>query len=360
MKTSIARDIAATGIDAKYDTQCKVILGNKIILAHILKNIIGELKELSIEEIENCIENDIAIGDTPVYPGETNNPKIVGENTENTVLYEGTVYFDVRFSVRIPNARKNGDSIKIITNVEAQQKYNTGYKLETRGIFYGSRLISSQLNTEFTASSYDDMKKVYSIWLCLDAPAGIGNAISEYSMGKRDIIAGIPDRRDAYDKLSVLLIALNEDMLTETTDDNELEKFLRMLNTLFSSKLEATEKIGILKEEYGIAIDQVLGKELDEMCNLSRKVREEGRQEGHQEGVEIGREEGMQIGREQGMQVGRQAGRREEQYKIVKRLIEIGMPDGNIAAVSQLDIGEIEKMKIEMSHGQCEPVGDRL
>ena len=30
MKTSIARDIAATGIDAKYDTQCKVILGNKI------------------------------------------------------------------------------------------------------------------------------------------------------------------------------------------------------------------------------------------------------------------------------------------------------------------------------------------
>ena len=112
--------------------------------------------------------------------------------------------------------------------------------------------------------------------------------------------------------------------------------------------------------EYGIVIDQALGKELDEMCNLSRKVREEGRQEGHQEGVEIGREEGMQIGREQGMQVGRQAGRREEQYKIVKRLIEIGMPDGNIAAVSQLDIGEIEKMKIEMSHGQCEPVGDRL
>ncbi len=120
--------------------------------------------------------------------------------------------------------------------------------------------------------------------------------------------------------------------------------------------------------EYGIAIDQALGKELDEMCNLSRKVREEGRQEGRQEGMEIGREEGMQvgreegmqIGREEGMQVGRQAGRREEQYKIVKRLIEIGMPDGNIAAVSQLDIGEIEKLKIKMSHGQCEPVGDHL
>ena len=344
MKTSIARDIAATGIDAKYDTQCKVILGNKIILAHILKNIIGELKELSIEEIENCIENDIAIGDTPVYPGETNNPKIVGENTENAVLYEGTVYFDVRFSVRIPNAGKDGDSIKRIINVEAQQKYNTGYKLETRGIFYGSRLISSQLNTEFTAPAYDDMKKVYSVWICLNSPAGIGNAISEYFIGKRDIIAGIPDHRDAYDKLSVLRIALNEDMLTETMENNELGKFLKMLNTLFSSKLEAAEKIGILKEKYGIAIDQALGKELDEMCNLSRKVREEGRQEG----MEIGRKEGLK------------EGEKKERYIIVKRLIEIGMPDGNIAAVSQLDIGEIEKMKIEMGHGQCEPVGDRL
>ena len=219
------------------------------------------MKELSIEEIENCIENDIAIGDTPVYPGETNNPKIVGENTENTVLYEGTVYFDVRFSVRIPNARKGIKIIKIITNVEAQQKYNIGYKMETWGIFYGFRLISSQLNTEFTASSYNNMKKVYSVWLCLDAPAGIGNAVSEYSIGKRDIIAGIPDHRDAYDKISVLLIALNEDMLMEMADDNELGKFLRMLNTLFLSKLEAAEKIGILGEEYGIAIDQALGKE---------------------------------------------------------------------------------------------------
>ncbi len=110
----------------------------------------------------------------------------------------------------------------------------------------------------------------------IDAPAGIGNAISEHSTGKKDIIAAIPDRRDAYDKISVLLIALNKDMLMETADDNELEKFLRMLNTLFLSKLEAAEKIGILGEEYGIAIDQALGKELDEMCNLSRKVREEG------------------------------------------------------------------------------------
>ena len=96
--------------------------------------------------------------------------------------------------------------------------------------------------------------------------------------------------------------------------------------------------------EYGIAIDQVLGKELDEMCNLSRKVREEGRQEG----MEIGRKEGLQ------------EGEKKERYIIIKRLIEIGMPDGNIAAVSQLDIGEIEKMKIEMGHGQCEIAGDHL
>ncbi len=108
--------------------------------------------------------------------------------------------------------------------------------------------------------------------------------------------------------------------------------------------------------EYGIAIDQVLGKELDEMCNLSRKVREEGMQVGREQGIQIGRQEGMEIGRKEGLQ----EGEKKERYIIIKRLIEIGMPDGNIAAVSQLDIGEIEKMKIEMGHGQCEIAGDHL
>ncbi len=61
----------------------------------------------------------------------------------------------------------------------------------------------------------------------------------------------------------------------------------------------------------------------------------------------------MEIGRKEGLQ----EGEKQERYIIVKRLIEIGMPDGHIAAVSQLDISEIEKIKKEMN---CEPIGHSM
>ena len=91
------------------------------------------------------------------------------------------------------------------------------------------------MGTEFEHSKYDDMKKVYSIWVCMQAPKKIGNAISEYSIKKQDIISGLPDRPESYDKLSVVIIALNETM--ETNDE-----LLGMLNTLFSEQKTYLEK----------------------------------------------------------------------------------------------------------------------
>lgn len=48
-------------------------------------------------------------------------------------------------------------------NVEAQKDYHPGYDLVTRGIFYVARMISAQMDVEFTADDYDGIKKVYSI-----------------------------------------------------------------------------------------------------------------------------------------------------------------------------------------------------
>lgn len=123
----------------------------------------------------------------------------------------------------------------MIVNLEAQKSYYPGYEIVTRGIFYDARMISAQLGTEFEHSKYDDMKKVYSIWVCMQAPKKIGNAISEYSIKKQDIISGLPDRPESYDKLSVVIIALNETM--ETNDE-----LLGMLNTLFSEQKTYLEK----------------------------------------------------------------------------------------------------------------------
>lgn len=71
-------------------------------------------------------------------------------------------------------------------------------------------MLSAQLGTEFAIPNYQNLKKVYSIWICMNAPNYIGNAISEYKIAKEDIISGIPDNVEAYDKLSVIMICLNQ------------------------------------------------------------------------------------------------------------------------------------------------------
>ena len=45
-------------------------------------------------------------------------------------------------------------------NVEAQNKYHTGYPLIKRSLYYCSRKISAQHGTEFTESHYEKIESV--------------------------------------------------------------------------------------------------------------------------------------------------------------------------------------------------------
>ena len=82
------------------------------------------------------------IGSRRVNPGETNASQITGMANEDKVNEEGTIFYDIRFFAWIPKSR---EKIRLIINVEAQKKYHTGYSLTTRGVFYGARMISAQL-----------------------------------------------------------------------------------------------------------------------------------------------------------------------------------------------------------------------
>ena len=104
----------------------------------------------------------------------------------------------------------------------------------------------------------------------------IGNAISEYSITKRDKIPGIPDVKAAYDKLSVVMICLNP----RTGKGNRLTQ---MLNILLSSEIKPERKIRKLEEEFHIPMEDGMGKELNQMCNLSDLVEEKGIQRGRKE-----------------------------------------------------------------------------
>ena len=240
MRNEFARNLDLAQAKIQYDEQCKKVLGDKNVLSWILQRTVREYAGMNREEIMKCIEGEPEIGSRRVNPGETNASQITGMANEDKVNEEGTIFYDIRFFAWIPKSR---EKIRLIINVEAQKKYHTGYSLTTRGVFYGARMISAQLGTEFEIPEYDKIKKVYSIWICMNAPQYIGNAISEYKLEKTDLIPGIPDRRKEYDKLSVVMVCLNTKKETE-------DQFLGMLQTLFNTELAEKEKKERLEQEY--------------------------------------------------------------------------------------------------------------
>ena len=282
-KTAIGAALDAAGAKAQYDGHVKRILGNRQVLARILKGASEEFQEYSPEEIVGWIEPDIEIEGTALRPGETGKGKllITGDSTESRIPGEGTISYDIRFRVYVPGQGRR-EMVKLLMNVEAQKKFYLKYRIVTRGIFYGARMLSEQLDREFIDSEYGKLKKVYSIWICMNAPLHIGNALTEYWIGKRDIIGTMPEKKKNYDKLSVIIICLNE---KSREKGGELHGFL---NTLLSPGMNAARKKEVLLRDYGVEMEQEMGEELKQMCNLSEAIEENAMRKGVRKGVRKG------------------------------------------------------------------------
>lgn len=113
----------------------------------------------------------------------------------------------------------------------------------------------------------------------MNAPNYIGNAVSEYRISKHDLLPGVPNRKQAYDKQSLILICLNE----KASDGNPLTG---MLNILLSTRLDYKTKKERLKKDYGISMSKELQEGVKKMCNYSEYVLETGRRKGRREGFE--------------------------------------------------------------------------
>ena len=154
MDTEIKNAVSATDQDAQYDDKAKRLLGNKIILAHILVKTVDEFKGMNPKDVVSYIEGEPFISVVPVEPGlaniekEENGQRIVGMNTENAEINEGLVRFDIIFYVRM----KDGIS-QVIVNVEAQKDEPSGYHILNRAVFYVSRLVSSQKERDFVKTN---------------------------------------------------------------------------------------------------------------------------------------------------------------------------------------------------------------
>lgn len=247
MNTELKSAVMATDRDAQYDNSAKRLIAHKIILARILVKTVEEFKGMDPIEVAALIEGLPYISAVPVEPGLTNavhfqnGQRLVGFNTENQELNEGLVRFDIVFYVRM----KDGLS-QIIINVEAQKDEPGEYEILNRAVFYVSRLISSQKERDFENSSYDDIKSVYSIWICMN----------------------------------IIMIGLAK----ELPEHDETYELHRLLGALLSRELTIDEKLDIIGKEYDIPLEENFRKDMSTMCNLSQGVKEEG--------IAIGRAEG--------------------------------------------------------------------
>ena len=274
MNTAIANTVAAANDKAQYDEYAKRLIAQKIILAHILAKTVDEFRDMKPEDIVAHIEGDPKVGIVPVDPGMTNaarptdastpyvsDHRLAGLNTEHSEINEGMTRFDIIFYVRM----KDGLA-QVIINIEIQKDEPTQYFLLNRAIFYVSRMVSSQKGRDFVHQNYNDMKRVFSIWLCMNMPS---NSMSYVHLTKEDILEHY-NWNGHLDLLNIVLLGIGR----ELPPQEEQYELHRLIGTLLSAELTVTQKLAIIETEYHIPLSVELEEGVNDMCNLGEGIEE--------------------------------------------------------------------------------------
>lgn len=276
-ETSLGQSIRVLDDRARLDDAFKRLFSEKVLLAWIMKSCLEEYKDCTVAEIaERYIEGTPAIDEWALQPDETAPTRIQSVGQEDNSLREQTILYDIRFHATAPST---GEPIQLIINLESQNKYNAGYPLLKRAIYYCSRLISSQYGTEFIHAQYGKIKKVYSIWLCANPPKDHRNTITRYRMTEENMVGAVKEPVQHYDLLTVVVLCLGG------PKSENYGGILKLLDVLLSSEVRYTEKQRILRQEFDLAMTQTMETEVQNMCNLSEGVWERGMEKGMEKGV---------------------------------------------------------------------------
>ena len=327
--TNLAHAVEATYGSSSYDANVKFLLADKQILAWILKYAVQEFKEIPIEDIMTSIGEDIEIGTRPLDAGLSNMGRVNISGTEDNIPGEGKIFFDIRFT-----AYHRETEMKFLINLEAQRSSNPGklgYHLENRIIFYLARMISAQKQTEFYHSDYDSLKKVRSIWLCLDNSED-GDSIEEIYLDTNTVYG---NKRKPYDIDLMRGIVINVRSGENIKDSQNI--LISMLEKLLS-KSSVEEKKCILTEKYGMVMTTELEGRMQTMCNWSEAIMEMSYKEGLEKGIAEGLEKGVEKGIEKGIE--------KERLNAIQRMIQADLTKAQIMSCgyTEEEFAEVESI----------------
>ena len=298
MDNELKDDLIKSDLEVRYDEHVKKLLSNKKTLAWILKYSAVEYKDCTINEIVDFIEGTPEISSVGVDRGLTAQ-SIKGNQNEDIAIGEDMITYDLRFEALAPGT--DDEYIQLIINIEAQNKFNPGYPLLKRAVYYCSRMISAQKGLEFVNSEYNKIKKVYSIWVCTNPPKTHKNTITRYKISEENVIGNVKENIQHYDLMNIVMLCLG-------SSDNIEDNALGMLNTLLSDTMSSSERIEILDKKFDFDMSPDDEKEVSEMCNVSRGVYDKGMNRGMalgiDKGITLGMDKGMALGRKEGMALG--------------------------------------------------------
>lgn len=231
------RTIEQTFQRETYDKEAKHLLALTEVAARILQGVVAEFQNKSLAEIEACIVKDsIQIADSPVFPPAGSYQERLLQRANEDHFDWKEIRFDVLFDALLDTTLESGAKlssptsktsvskrIKLIINFEAQRIFNPGYDLTPRTIYYGARLLSSQLGREFDSEDYDSLCKVYSIWIYTNATGSAKNSITRFHFTPERLY-GTRENLGRYDMIEVIQIGLGTDI-----KDNTLLGFLYVL-----------------------------------------------------------------------------------------------------------------------------------
>ena len=270
--------------NAQYDQAAKKVLSQRKMLAWILSRVVTEFAGVPVRDIaDKYIVGEPEVGTTPVNRDKTNAPRDVRQDrNEDGTTTEGTIYFDIRFHAKAP---RTGGLITLIINVEAQKSKPSEYDILKRAVYYASRLISAQKETEFRGSDYNGIRKVYTIWLCMRAPEHEGSFITSYTLHEKQLFGHHTEPREHYDLINITLLYLR-------TGD----KLIELLRLVFRSKAGVAIKKERLAKQYELNLTDDMAEEMNTMCNLSEGFYEDGIKRGIKRGIKQGVEQGVKQG----------------------------------------------------------------
>ena len=269
--------------------------------------------------MEFCQKANIHFASVPVHDqqatgeilaGQTGKRRITIDNmssassVEDTSVSEGAVHFDLLIELTIP--MPDGNHIAVAVNVEIQNNSDDVCRIIKRGIYYCSRLISRQKNRTFKAPKYENIRKVYSIWLLAAADELLANSIRRFSLKEQIITAPqskMPSLPTAYYDMMEVVIAGIDGNYMPLGKPNVLE----LLWLLSAVKMDHAKAKQYLQEVFKMDVTETMDTEIHNVRESLRRfygnqhiaeMDEEIKKKAEERAIQIAEQRAVQIAKQ--------------------------------------------------------------